>query len=177
VPVLSAAVVLVLLGAVAYASVLPSRGEAAGGPRLLGGVRIGDSRGSGPIVSMRGMVPGDQAAGVVRIQNRGRVSARFALGVARLREARGAGGGLLSRRLVITVERLRRHRLPRLEYRGLLWELRGVRLGVFRPGERRTYRFRVAFPSRGASDDRLMGARTRLSFRWTGQAVREVPAP
>jgi hypothetical protein len=175
--VFAAAVVLVLLGTVAYASVLPDRGEAAGGPRLLSGVRIGDSRGSGSIVSMRGMVPGDQTTGVVRIRNTGRVSARFSLGVARLRETRGAGGGLLSRRLVITVERLRRYRLPRLEYRGLLWELRGVKLGVFRPGERRAYRFRVVFPSRGADDNRLMGARTRLSFRWTARTVRGVRAP
>ncbi len=176
--VLAVAVVLVLLGTVAYASVLPSRGTAARGLRLHSGVRIGDSRGSGPIVSMRGMVPGDHVRGVVRIRNKGRVSARFSLGVARLKEARGAGGGRLSRRLVLTVKLLRRHHRARLVYRGPLWKLRRAKLGVFRPGERRTYRFRVVFPSRGAnSDNRLMGASARLSFRWSAHAVRQVRAP
>ena len=150
-----------LLGTVAYAAVRPANDEAA--KQLLqrsGRVKIKNSRGGDALVGMRGMVPGDSAAGTVTIGNASKkLRARFFLGLSKLVEAQGTGGGRLSNGLVLTVKRLAANRRPQLVYSGPLRQMPLLELGVFRPREARIYRFSVLFPEGGPAvdGDRLPG--------------------
>jgi hypothetical protein len=170
----AAAVVLVLLGTVAYAAVRPSDDAAA---RQLsqrsGRVRIKNSRGGDALVGMQGMLPGDRTAGTVKIGNAGKVRARFYLGLSRLVEAQGTGGGRLSYRLVLTVKRLSTRRRPQLIYSGPLRQMPLLKLGTFRARETRIYRFAVLFPEGGPTmDDRFQQASTSLQFTWYARRAR-----
>ena len=168
-------IVLVLLGTVAYAAVLPTRGDAAKQlAQRRGKIRITNSLGRKPIVGKLGMMPGDSAGGTTEIGNASRVRARFYLGLARLKDVRGKGGGRLSDRLVLTVKRVFTNRRPQLVYTGPLRALPLVRLGVFRPREKRIYRFIVLFPEGGTSDmgGRFQDASTSLDFRWYARRAR-----
>ncbi len=168
------AIVLVLLGTVAYAAVKPGGDDA--GRQLKqksGRVRIKNSLGGDALVGMSGMLPGDSTTGTVRIDNRSKVRARFYLGLSRLVETQGAGGGRLSYRLVLTVKRLWTRRRPQLVYSGPLRQMPMLKLGVFRPNENRTYRFTVLFPEGGPSmDDRYQRAATSLQFNWYARRAR-----
>lgn len=170
-----AAVVLVLLGTVAYAAVRPGSDEAA--KQLLqarGRVRILNSRGGDALVGMRGMMPGDKVSGTVKIGNASRkLRASFSLGLSRLVETKGSGGGRFSSRLVLTVKRLSTRRRPQLIYSGPLRQLPRIKLGTFRPREIRRYRFTVLFPEGGpAMDGRLQNASTSLAFTWYARRAR-----
>ena len=106
-----AAVVLVLLGTVAYAAVRPANDETFRELTRSGRVRIKNSHGGDALVGMQGMLPGDGTSGTVKIGNASKVRARFYLGLSKLVETPGSGGGRLSYRLVLTVKRLSaRHR-------------------------------------------------------------------
>jgi hypothetical protein len=171
----AAAVVLVLLGTVAYAAVLPGRDEAAKELRQRSGrVKIKNSRGGDALVGMRGMLPGDSVAGTVNIGNASKkLRARFYLGLSKLVETSGAGGGRLSYRLVLTVKRLATNRRPQLVYSGPLRQMPLLKLGVFRPRETRIYQFSVLFPEGGpAMDDRFQAASTSLQFTWYARRAR-----
>jgi hypothetical protein len=170
----AAAVILVLLGTVAYAAVRPSDEEAAQQlSQRSGRVRIKNSRGGDALVGMQGMLPGDHVAGTVKIGNASKVRARFTLGLSKLLETSGTGGGRLSYRLVLTVKRLSAKRRPQLMYSGPLRQMPLVRLGVFRPKETRTYSFAVRFPEGGAGmDDRFQRASTSLQFTWYARRAR-----
>jgi hypothetical protein len=170
----AAAVIVVLLGTVAYAAVKPGGDEA--GKQLAqksGRVKIKNDRGGDALVGMRGMLPGDSTTGTVRIGNQSRVRARFYLGLSRLVETQGTGGGRLSYRLVLTVKRLSARRRPQLVYSGPLRQMPMLKLGVFRPRETRIYRFAVLFPEGGPSmDDRYQRAATSLQFTWYARRAR-----
>jgi hypothetical protein len=170
----AAAVVLVLLGTVAYAAVRPGSDEAA---RQLsqrsGRVKIKNSRGGDALVGMQGMLPGDHVAGTVKIGNASKMRARFYLGLSKLVETQGAGGGRLSYRLVLTVKRLSTKWRPQLIYSGPLRQMPLVKLGVFRAKETRTYSFAVLFPEGGPGmDDRFQRASTGLQFTWYARRAR-----
>ena len=128
----AAAVILVLLGTVAYAAVRPASDEAA--KQLLqrsGRVKIKNSRGGDALVGMRGMLPGDSVAGTVTIGNASKkLRARFYLGLSKLVETQGTGGGRLSYRLVLTVKRLATNRRPQLVYSGPLRQMPLLKLGT-----------------------------------------------
>ena len=168
------AVVLVLLGTVAYAAVRPAHDEAAKQLLQRGGrIRIKNSRGGDALVGMQGMLPGDHVAGTVRIGNASRMRARFYLGLSKLVETQGTGGGRLSYRLVLTVKRLSTTRRPQLVYSGPLRQMPLLKLGAFNPRETRTYRFAVLFPEGGTSmDDRFQRATTSLQFNWYARRAR-----
>jgi hypothetical protein len=171
----AAAVILVLLGTVAYAAVRPGNDDAAKQlSQRSGRVKIKNSRGGDALVGMQGMLPGDSVAGTVRIGNASKkVRARFSLGLSKLVETQGTGGGRLSSRLVLTVKRLSSTRRPQLVYSGPLRQMPLVRLGVFRARETRTYRFAVLFPEGGPSmDDRFQRASTSLQFTWYARRAR-----
>ena len=170
----AAAVVLVLLGTVAYAAVKPASDEAARQLSRSGRVRIRNSRGGDALVGMRGMVPGAHVAGTVKIGNASKKQgARFYLGLSKLIETQGTGGGRLSYRLVLVVRRLSLKRRPRLVYSGPLRQMPLLKLGTFRPRETRTYTFTVRFPQGdAATDNSFQAATTSLRFTWYARAAR-----
>jgi hypothetical protein len=169
----AAAVVLVLLGTVAYAAVKPTDDAAARELARSGRVRIKNSKGGDALVGMQGMLPGDSTSGTVKIGNASRVRARFYLGLSKLLETPGTGGGRLSYRLVLTVKRLSARRRPQLVYTGPLRQMPMLKLGAFRPRETRTYSFSVLFPEGGPGmDDRFQQAGTSLQFNWYARRAR-----
>jgi hypothetical protein len=169
----AAVLVLVLFGAVAYAVVKPPNDDGLRQLARSGRVRIKNSRGGDALVGMRGMLPGDTTAGTVRIGNASRVRARFYLGLSKLVETPGAGGGRLSYRLVLTVKRVSTKRRPQLIYTGPLRRMPVLRLGTFRPRESRIYRFSVHFPEgRPSLDDAYQQATTSLRFNWYARRAR-----
>lgn len=162
-----------LLGTVAYAAVKPADDEAFRQLARSGRVRIKNSRGGDALVGMQGMLPGDGTAGTVRIGNASKVRARFFLGLSRLVETPGSGGGRLSYRLVLTVKRLSARHRPQLVYTGPLRQMPMLKLGVFRPRESRIYHFSVVFPEGGRSvDDRYQQASAGLQFNWYARRAR-----
>ena len=171
----AAAVVLVLLGTVAYAAVRPTSDEAAKQlSQRSGRVKIKNSRGGDALVGMQGMLPGDRVAGTVKIGNASRVRARFYLGLSKLVDVQGTGGGRLSYRLVLTVKRLSTKRRPQLIYYGApAADAPGQARRRSGPRETRIYRFTVLFPEGGpAMDDRFQGATTSLQFTWYARRAR-----
>ena len=170
---LAAAVVLATLGAVCYAAVQTTRSDAAAMYSASGRIKIRNSKGGDALVGMRGMLPGDSVSGRVRIGNAGRVKARFSLGLARVVERKGSGGGLLSMRLALKVERLSNTRRPVLVYQGPLRRLPRLGLGVFHPKQSHVYRFTVLFPPAGAAiDNRYQGGSVSLQFTWYARGMR-----
>ncbi len=172
----TAVVVLVIAGAVAYAAVLmPSGGRGTAAlHRSSGPLKITDSRGRNAILRMRNMKPGDRVAGSVRIGNGSkRIRARISVRLTRWVETPGKGGARFSQRLVLLVQRMYSRRRPRTLYRGPLRQMRPLRLGTFRPGEKRTYRFTVRFPRGSAAvDNRFQGGSVRMQFTWYAVEVR-----
>lgn len=169
----AAAVVLVLLGTVAYAAVKPTDDDALHALARSGRVRIKNNHGGDALVGMRGMLPGDSTSGTVRIGNASKVRARFYLGLSKLVEAPGTGGGRLSYRLVLTVKRLAANRRPQLVYTGPLREMPMLKLGLFKARESRIYHFSVLFPEGGAAmDDGYQQASTSLQFNWYARRAR-----
>jgi hypothetical protein len=169
----AAAVILVLLGTVAYAAVKPADDDALRELARSGRVRIKNSKSGDALVGMQGMLPGDSTTGTVKIGNPGRIRARFYLGLSKLLETPGTGGGRLSYRLVLTVKRLSARRRPQLVYTGPLRQMPMLKLGVLKPKESRTYYFAVLFPEGGPTmDDRFQQASTSLQFNWYARRAR-----
>jgi hypothetical protein len=172
---LLAAVVLVLLAAVAYAAVkAPSDQSAARLFRAAGKVKITNSHGGDALLGMRHMLPGDHVSGTVRIGNGSKKApARFYLGLSKLVETKGAGGGRLSYRLVLVVKRLSSRRRAQVLYRGPLRRMPLMGLGKFRPRETRMYKFTVLFPEGPTSlDNRFQGSAVSLQFTWFARQAR-----
>jgi len=169
----TAAVVLVLLGTVAYAAVKPGNDDAFRQLTRSGRVRIKNSLGGDALVGMKGMLPGDSTTGTVKIGNASRMRARFYLGLSRLVETPGSGGGRLSYRLVLTVKQLSTRHRPIPVYTGPLRQMPLLKLGTFRPRESRIYQFTVLFPEGGSTvDDPYQRASTSLQFDWYARRAR-----
>jgi len=169
----TAAVVLVLLGTVAYAAVKPGNDDAFRQLTRSGRVRIRNSLGGDALVGMKGMLPGDSTTGTVKIGNASRMRARFYLGLSRLVETPGSGGGRLSYRLVLTVKQLSTRHRPIPVYTGPLRQMPLLKLGTFRPRESRIYQFTVLFPEGGSTvDDPYQRASTSLQFDWYARRAR-----
>jgi hypothetical protein len=169
----TAVVILVLLGTVAYAAVRPAKDDVFRQFARSGRVHIKDSLGSDALVGMQGMLPGDSTTGTVSIGNASKVRARFYLGLSKLTESPGSGGGRLSYRLVLTVKQLSTKHRPILVYTGPLRQMPMLNLGTFRPRESRTYRFSVLFPEGGpVLDDPYQKASTSLEFDWYARRAR-----
>ena len=144
------AVVLATLGAVAYAAVYIDKQDVAVMYKASGRIHIRNSKGGDVLVGMQDMLPGDQSSGKVRIGNDSRVKARFSLGLSRLVEIRGAGGGTLSLRLALKVERLSTTRRPCSSTQGPL-----RRMPAARPGR-----------SQGAASQRIYPLHGHVPARW-----------
>jgi hypothetical protein len=168
------AVILALLGTVAYAAMRPTDRGPAHQFRSSGRVKIKNSLGHKPIVGMLHMMPGDSVSGTVNIKNASKkVKANMFVGLSHMSETLGAGGGRFSNRLVLVVRRVSRCRRPQTLYAGPLRQMPLIKLGKFRRKETRTYMFTVTFP-RGpnALDDRFMGGGVSLRFTWYARQAR-----
>jgi hypothetical protein len=134
---------------------------------------LGNSRENSAVLVAENIAPGDSVSRTVTISNRGPVAASLALSMAGLREKLGQGGGQLSAKLELGVEDVTGGRPPAPVYGGTVGSMSRQMLGMFGPGESRTYRFEVTFPSGGApssptaGDNAYMGGSMSIDFHWT----------
>lgn len=88
------------------------------------------------------------AQGTVKLGARGTKRLQMTLRKNGVRENAGLVGGKLSQRLLLKVEWLRTgKKKPKVVYLGVLSSMRIVKLGTFKPKERRTYRSRPTSPT------------------------------
>ncbi|HEX3241304.1 MAG TPA: hypothetical protein VHR18_14345 [Solirubrobacterales bacterium] len=159
------------IGAVALALAFSGLGRAAT-PALTsaasGALRIAGSDGDRAILRAANLAPGDQVRGRAEIRNAGEDPASLSLAALGLHDVAGAGGGLLSARLRLTVRDVT-SRADSVVYSGPFADLGTIRAGALAPGERRRYEFTATLPGGGqaALDDSLAGASTGIDYRWT----------
>lgn len=136
-------------------------------------LRISNSLDGRAILTAPNLAPGQGASGQVTVRNDGGLRGRFQLAQRITAEHPGAGGGLLSQRLQLTIERT----IERVGgsnasvYSGPIAGMAKSRLGRIAPGAARTYAFHVFLPEGGAADDAYQGASLTLDYRWTATAA------
>ena len=145
-----------------------------------GSLSLSNSRGGGAIFSASNMAPGDSTTGSVTIGNTGTVAGRLELDRSQLEDVAGLHGGVLSRRLDLTVA----HSGTTL-YSGQLADMPRLSAGTLGPGESRTYSFTVSLPDGGdpadpeTGDNLYLGGSVKARYDWvaTGDEPAEKPAP
>jgi hypothetical protein len=167
------------LAAIGLAVAAPGSGAA---PRAelsaaSGAVRIANSRAGQALFSAGGARPGETSSGTVTIGNDGDVPGRFALARTGLSESAGAHGGLLSQQLRVVVLDVTDPSDPELVFDEEADKLGNLPLGIFEPGEERTYRVQATLPDGGlpasatVGDNRFQGATLSLGLQWQATAV------
>jgi hypothetical protein len=143
-----------------------------------GAIHLSNSRAGKALLVGLNMKPGGSVQGTVKIGARGKTKLQMTLRKGRLLEEAGQAGGRLSQRLILKVEWLRTgKKAPKVVYLGVLGKMRIVKLGTFKPNERRTYRLTAYFPDGGPAagttgDNAYMGADLTVEFDWWGRAVK-----
>jgi hypothetical protein len=146
----------------------PAFSLAAGGALTLQSDRHGVA-----ILQADAMRPGDRAEGTATLS----VSdgAALSLRAEAAGEQPGAGGALLSERLVLAIDDVTDPARPASVYRGPLAPAT-LALGTLAGGTDRRYRFRVTLPP-GVGDNALQGAALTARFVWTAVAAAPGAAP
>ena len=143
-----------------------------------GAIHLSNSRAGKAVLVGLDMKPGGSVQGTVKIGARGTKRLQMTLRKNAVRENVGLAGGRLSQRLLLKVEWLRTgKKKPKVVYLGVLGSMRIVKLGTFKPKERRTYRLTAYFPDGGPAagstgDNAYMGANLSVEFDWWGRALK-----
>jgi hypothetical protein len=155
-------------------------------PRIRGGGERGlwihDSKRGRLVLASDQLAPGAAVRGEVRLHTAGSERARLSVRAVGMRDSPGPNGGRLSRALWLRVKRSRSpgdptDGEPETIYAGPLASFGTLRLGSWRPGERREFEFRVRFPDGGrptspsGGDNSYQGSRTRFRLVWRATAV------
>ena len=117
-------------------------------------------------LGMQGILPGDSVSGSATVANTGHAAGRFSLGLGRLADHPGPDGGSLARALRLVVVDVTGGG-ARTVYAGAIGRLPSVDLGLFRPGQQRSYHFTVSFPSAAAAHYGFTGSALAVAFDWT----------
>lgn len=129
---------------------------------------LASSRDGSAILSVDGIKPGESENGTVTLTNGAPGVQTLTLSSAALADTAGAGGGLLSRRLVLTVERVSPD--PAVLFAGAMGDLGAVAAGELSGRAAATYRFTVLFPEGGtAIDDAYQGGSASVTWRWQAE--------
>jgi hypothetical protein len=167
---------LLAVGVTALALAFSGPGSASAQPLTAsasGAMRIASSSANQAILSAANMWPGGSVRGTTEIRNGGKASAALALAPQNLGDAAGAGGGVLSSALQLTVRDVTGGS-DAIVFSGRFGSLGRIRVGALAPGERRRYSFTAVLPDTGSAEaqDAFAGARTSVDYRWslTGQA-------
>ena len=132
-----------------------------------GALAISNSREGGAIFRGENLRPGQAAAGSVRIGNQSDQAAGFTLAQRAPVAQPGAGGGLLSENLQLSVIDQTEVGAPRTVYAGPAAGMAPVDLGSFAPREVREYLFVASLPD---ADNSYQGASIALDFDWSARA-------
>ena len=114
------------------------------------------------ILSASGMKPGDTRSGTLTVTNSGSVSGSYSLSASGLVDTPSTPA--LSQTLNLTIDDVTTTPSTNI-YTGSLAGFTHASLGTFTPGQARTYRFQIAWPS-SSTNPQLQGAQTSLTFAW-----------
>jgi hypothetical protein len=163
--------------AIGLAVAAPGRGPAPASASLSaagGAVGISNTREGAAVLSAPALRPGASVTGTVRIGNDGDVAGRFALAATAVDDTPGPGGGELSDRVVLTVADLTAgtqlfagHPAGFAEYD----------VGTLAPGQQHEFRFTLAWPDGGSTDNLYQGSTLSIGFEWRAGVVRTITAP
>ena len=137
-----------------------------------GAMQLGNSRDDQAILSTSGLRPGTSVEGSLTLTNLAGAPQRLSLSMSDLEDVPGAGGGVLSQRLDLLVERG-----GDVVFTGKLADLESLDLGELAPGSSEPYRFVVALPEGGtAIDNAYAGGRVEVAWSWRGDVDGDAPA-
>jgi hypothetical protein len=128
------------------------------------------------VLSVDGIRPGETQNGTLVLSNTGDGVQALTLSSTALSDVPGAGGGLLSRRLELTVERVSPDRA--VLFAGALADLAALPAGELNGRGSAVFRFRVHLPEGGpAVDDAYKRATTSVTWRWRGDTDADPSTP
>jgi hypothetical protein len=169
--------ILVLLGlaamaAVALAQVGGTSPARAATVATSGALEISYSHEGLPIFAASGIAPGGSAQGTVAVKGTGSDSVTLQLRRGALVDTPGAGGGVLSERLQLTVVDVTEPAAPRTLYAGPLDSMPDQAAGTLEGGETRTFEFTATLPEGGAASfqNAVQGASTTVAYSWIADA-------
>src|SRR4051812_8789177 len=141
-------------------------------------ISILNSREGLAVLAAGNMRPGDTETGSVTITNTGDGEGAFSLSKSALNDVAGAGTGVLSGKLDLTITDTTNPASPVAVYSGKVSGLGVVPLGRYAASEAHTYDFSVHFPN-GATgaDNAYQGASMSVTLDWDALLVGGAPAP
>lgn len=142
-----------------------------------GSFEISNSEDGMPIFAAAGIGPGDSARGTVAIADTGSVPVQLTLSRHDLLDSPGAGGGLLSGALVLTVTDVTDPAAPVAIYAGPLDSMPDRYAGRLEPGASRRYEFVATLPAGGGADQNaVQGASVAVAYSWTASEAVDAEA-
>ena len=130
-----------------------------------GDLKLGNSRDGQAILTVSRLKPGGSAQGTLTLENLAPRPQQLTLTMNGLQDMPGPGGGVLSRRLDLVIERG-----AEPVYAGKLADLPALDLGELAAASTVPYRFTVSLPEQGpAVDDAYAGASVRVSWLWRAE--------
>ncbi|MEA2310263.1 MAG: hypothetical protein QOE28_231, partial [Solirubrobacteraceae bacterium] len=127
------------------------------------------------------LVPGRSVSGTISLGNVGESGGELSLVQTALDDVQGRGGGVLSRALVLDVDRL--GSAAGRVYHGPLAGQPALDLGLFPAGGSRTYRLTLTLPDTGrppgplSGDNALMGASVTVGWLWGTETAGPATTP
>lgn len=120
--------------------------------------------------SAANIVPGDVSVSQISVTNSGATAGAFALVASGLTDVPSAPAQTLSSALRLSVQDITVPSAPVTVYNGSLASIAERPLGLWQPGETRSYRFTTTFPlgRLDALDNALQDAATTIQYAWIG---------
>lgn len=181
IPLIVSAILVGTLTTVALAQVGSPSPARAAAVRATGAFEISNSGEGQPIFAAKEIGPGGSVKGQVTIEDSGSVPVALTLKREELNDATGAGGGVLSTQLQLTVLDVSKAGSPRTIYSGPLDSMPEQQAGEIQPGGSRTYEFVATLPDGApSSQNALQSASTSVAYAWiagegTGEGEEEEP--
>jgi spore coat-associated protein N len=159
-------------------------GTGAGGPdgpvaeirQAQGQFEVTNSKSGQAIFQAQGLAPGKSVSGTVQLTNSGSLAGELALAQADVEDQPGAGGGLLSDKLVLAVRDVTNPNAAVTVFEGPLGAFTDRALGGIAPGQARTYSFTAHLPDGGqpsgptSGDNAYLGAAVSVRYVWRATA-------
>jgi hypothetical protein len=140
-----------------------------------------NSRDGQPVFMVAGLGPGGSVSGDVTLRNTGTLAGRFTLSAVDVADFPGPNGGTLSQRLRLTVADVTASAQPLTLYDGALAAMAPRDVGVFAPGQARSFQFIASLPDGGSpagptqGDNAFQGAQASVGYVWDAVAHGEQP--
>jgi hypothetical protein len=156
---------LVAVAAVLYGYRAPQPAPSVEIQNASGAVQLQNSKNGIAILNASGLAPGHQVTGTVQLTNSGTGAGVLDLAQTNLVDTPGAGPGLLSQAVQLSISDVTNPGSPVGVFSGPPSALGTRSLGSMSPGQSRTYSFTATMP--GSSAHALAGSAVHMRYAWT----------